>query len=102
MKKFEKYVLFGIVTLLGSAIVSFGLTPIRLGLEDSALYGATHLVKFTYEDFDETTTNTADSFNVPIGANTAVSVSLFKLNTAFDTAKHQLYRQLGAYGWRRF
>lgn len=58
----------------------------RLGQEGQALYGATHRVRFTYRDFTTSTTNTAQTFNVPVSARSFVSVPFMRLLETFDTA----------------
>lgn len=68
------------------ALVSFTqATETRaLGVEEAAAMGATHVIMIDYDDFTETTANTAQTLTVGIDAKQSCEMIAFVLVAAFD------------------
>lgn len=87
MKKMIKVLL--VLMLIVFAVVSIAQAEPYLqvlGTAGRASYNATHIYRLTYSAFTNSTTNSAQTFSIPIAAGTSVELVCMKLNEAFDTA----------------
>jgi hypothetical protein len=87
MKKMSKILLVALL-VAGFAGVAAQAEPYLqvLGTAGRASYNATHVYRLTYSAFTNSTTNSTQSFSIPIDAGTIVELVCMKLDRALDTA----------------
>ena len=85
MKKFVCLIAVWLLLAWITPVFAGSIALLPLGVAEAAINGATHMVNVTYDDLDETTTNTAETLTFSVAAKTSVELVGFRLNTAFDT-----------------
>lgn len=87
MKKWKFWNVIAAITAVFVLCLTAQAASLRpLGVEESVLRaGATHEARVTYEDFDTSTTNTAEAITFGVVSNTGVQVMYAKVHTPFDT-----------------